>query len=170
VDERAAGFGRDGRSPGGVLFGRAMADQAAKPKSLSDKQRLWLDAYLGEARFNASEAARRAGYSDPEQSGYDNKKNLAIRARIEERLAESSLSAPEVLAELTDIARADWREFVQVKVNPRTGETIEVRMDLTNKVRSLELLGKHHQLFSENLNINGGIEIREYVGIPEDAP
>ena len=33
----------------------------------------------------------------------------------------------------------------QVIVNPRTGETIKVRMDLTNKVKALELLGKYSQ-------------------------
>lgn len=127
-------------------------------------------AYIGEARFNATKAAAIAGYKDPGQAGYELKKKQEVRARIDDYLEQNALTAKEVLSELTDVAVAEWREFVEVLARDEKGEPIRVKMDLTNKVKSLELLGKHHQLFSENLNISGGIEIREYVGVPEDAP
>jgi hypothetical protein len=81
-----------------------------------------------------------------------------------------ALGAKEVLAELTDVATAEWRDFVEVLLRDDDGKPIKTRMDLSAKIKSLELLGKHHQLFSDNLNINGGIEIHEFVGIPKDAP
>src|SRR5687768_365760 len=75
---------------------------------LSPKQETFVQAYVGAARFNASEAARIAGYKDPGQAGYILKKNEEIRARIDDVLAAHSLSSAEVLRELTDVAIADW--------------------------------------------------------------
>lgn len=137
---------------------------------LSPKQEAFVQAYIGPARFNASAAARIAGYKDPGQAGYILKKNEEVRARIDDVLNALSLNAAEVLSELTDVATAEWRDFVEVLLRDDDGNPIKTRMDLSAKIKSLELLGKHHQLFSDNLNINGGIEIREYIGIPEDAP
>lgn len=137
-----------------------MDDQSTKPARLSDKQRLFLDFYLGEARFNATKAARLAGYSDPEVSGYDNKQNPVIRARIEERLKARALSADEVLAELTDVAASDWGDFLDVKMD--LGRKVVAKMDLSSKVKALELLGKAHALFTDKVQAQQQILVREY--------
>lgn len=76
----------------------------APKRSLTPKQRLFIDAYLGDCRFNASAAALAAGYS-VRQSASDVLSNPAVRARIDERLAASAASADEVLA-LLEIGRA----------------------------------------------------------------
>ena len=112
-------------------------------KRLTPKQQRFVNAYLGPCHGNASKAAESAGYADPPQAGYVLKKNVDIRAAIDAQLAAETLSATEVLHHLTDVGMAEWHEFVEVIVNPRTGETIKVRMDLTNKVKALELLGKY---------------------------
>lgn len=134
---------------------------AAEERRLTDKQRLWLESYLGEARFNATKAARLAGYSDPEVLGFDCKQNPVIRARIDERLAQATLSANEVLAELTDVASAEWREFIEIKQD-KMGRRLLVKMDLTNKVKSLELIGKHHKLFTDKqeIGVDGQVDVR----------
>lgn len=148
-----------------------MADPTAQVKiTPAHKRKLFIEAYLGNARGNGTKAARIAGYEFPAEEAYRLLRNAQVRARIDERLAEAAISANEVLAELTDIAKSEWRDFIEILEWDDEGNPLKVKMDLSQKVKSLELLGKHHQLFSENLNIHGGIEIREYVNIPDDLP
>lgn len=74
--------------------------------ALSDKQRAFIDHYL--VVWNASEAARRAGYSlnTAGQIGYENLKKPEIQEAIAVRMADLAMSANEVLARMTAIARA----------------------------------------------------------------
>src|SRR5690349_11035855 len=124
---------------------------------LKPKQEAFVSAYIGEAKFNATKAALMAGYTgkNPRAEGSRLLANPDIAACVREALTEMALPAEAVLSELADVASADWREFVTIRTNPRTGEVIEVKMDLSNKVKALELLGKHHQLFTDKLNIGG---------------
>src|SRR6476661_171311 len=100
---------------------------------LTTKQELFVDYYLGEARGNAAEAARRAGYQGADhvlrQIGYENLRKQDIAAAVRERLDEIGMTQGEILAELADIARADWQHFIEVKRN-RTGEVIESKIVL----------------------------------------
>jgi len=146
----------------------ADSPSGAQPK-LTDKQKQFVLAYCGPARFNASEAARLAGYSEKTAHviGWQLKNTLPIRARIDEFLEANTLTATEVLHELTDVGMRGLDECIEVK---SYGDEVSAKMDASAKMKALELLGKHHQLFSENLNIHGGIEIREYVDLPEDLP
>lgn len=139
-------------------------------RQLTPKQQRFLDAYLGEARGNGAEAARIAGYSDPEISAFDCKRNPVIRARIEERLLAESLSSAEVLRELTDVATAPTEHFMTVvhgEERDRQGNVIapmQVKLDYSSKVKSLELLGKYHKLFTDKVehtgNVSGSVEIK----------
>lgn len=131
-----------------------MAESVSSPESkrLTPKQRRFADAYLGDAKGNATEAARIAGYADPQQSGWMNKTNVEIRAYIDARLDAETLTSAEVLAELTDVARAEWRDFLQVK-RSLDGEILDVRMDLSGKIKALELLGKYHKLFADRIDV-----------------
>lgn len=77
--------------------------------SLTGKQRAFIDFYLGEAKFNATEAARLAGYEGNDNTlstvGYENLRKPNIAAVILERLNEAAMSANEVLARLSKHAR-----------------------------------------------------------------
>lgn len=85
-----------------------MSDE--KPK-LTNKQRVFIDEYL--RCFNASEAARRAGYkSKANVIGSQLLANPSIKADIQERLAEVHMSADEALKLTADIARGDITEFL----------------------------------------------------------
>jgi phage terminase small subunit len=123
--------------------------------ALTPKQRAFVDAYLGDANGNGAEAARLAGYRDPDVSAFDCKQNPAIRAHIDAVLEARSLSALEVLAELTKVARADWRDFLRIITNPVTGEVVDAKILLGDKVKALELLGKHHKLFTDRIEHDG---------------
>src|SRR5690348_7970351 len=121
-------------------------------EQLTDKQRAFVDAYCGPAGCNASEAAKRAGYSEKTaySIGAENLKKPEIQARVRELLDAWAMPAEGVLAELTEIASAEWKEFVEILSWDDDGKPLKVKMDLSGKVKSLELLGKHHQLFSDN--------------------
>lgn len=124
-------------------------------EKLTPKQRAFVDAYLGKARGNGAEAARIAGYSDPDVSAFDCKRNPVIRAHIDAVLESRSLSAQEVLAELTDVARAEWRDFLRIITNPVTGDVVDAKILLGDKVKALELLGKYHRLFIDKVEHGG---------------
>ncbi len=55
-------------------------------RTLTDKQEAFVIAYIGKASFNATEAARIAGYASPRQSGTENLANPSIKARINQHL------------------------------------------------------------------------------------
>ena len=130
---------------------------ADAPTRLKPQHEAFVSAYIGEARFNATKAALMAGYSERTAYSQGSRllKSAEIAARVRDELSTRAMSSEAVLSELADVASADWREFVQIKTDPRTGDVIDVRMDLGNKVKALELLGKHHQLFTDKINLGG---------------
>jgi phage terminase small subunit len=147
----------------GVFVFGAMAD-----KPLTLKQEKFIAAYLGEANGNATEAARIAGYKHPGQYGHDLLKNREIDARIAKRVREYTGTAQEVLDELYDVATSDWKHFIEVLSVNRDGEPVKVRMDMSSKIKALELLGKYHQLFIDRQQVD--VTIREQrVGLPQST-
>jgi phage terminase small subunit len=85
--------------------------------ALSAKQRAFIDEYL--QCWNASEAARRAGYSEKTAGsiGSENLKKPEISAEIDRRVAERAMTANEVLLRLAEHARADFKDFISVATN-----------------------------------------------------
>ena len=74
----------------------------------SKKERVWLAEYL--KTFNATEAARRAGYNHPDVLGSRKKKKFA--KEIAEALTEKALSAEQALARMAEIATFDPSPYV----------------------------------------------------------
>lgn len=91
-------------------------------QQLTGKQRAFADYYL--ETLNAAESARRAGYAAPHVEGAKNLAKPRIREYLEEHFKERGMSAQEVIARLTEQARADIGAFV--KAVPRSA-TIDVR-------------------------------------------
>lgn len=107
--------------------------------ALSKKRKAFINEYL--KCWNASEAARKAGYS-PRSAGSIGHEILQIpevRQEIQQRLDEMKMSADEVLMLLSKRAR-------------NTGDK--------EQVRALELIGKHHKLFTDKGEIDGEITFR----------
>lgn len=78
-------------------------------RGLTVKEQLFVNAYLGQAGYNATEAARVAGYKGNDNTlgvvGFDNLRKPKIAALVLERLNEAAMSANEVLARLSKHAR-----------------------------------------------------------------
>lgn len=125
-------------------------------EGLNKRQQLFI-AYYCES-WNATEAARRAGYSAKAASvtGYDNLRNPKIKAEIDRRIAEI-MPKGEVVQRLAAMARADFTDFSQsgpeaIVISTETrrhGKTImvEQRTITRNVVRlDLEKAAQLHKL------------------------
>jgi phage terminase small subunit len=146
----------------------------ADDEKLTDRQEAFVTAYLTTARFNAAEAARQAGYaaSGARQEGCRLLADARIRGRIDEYLKATSLTAAEILAELTKVALAPTTHFMQVLQAEYTDEQGRkhpaiIRTDYGAKLKALELLGKYHGLFTEKVNVNVGAT-KTIIGIDLD--
>lgn len=82
-----------------------MADEKEKkPKGLTGKERAFVTFYLGKAYFNATAAARLAGYSNPHANGWEILRRPHVSAAIEAELAKAGVTKDRVLSFLSDIA------------------------------------------------------------------
>jgi phage terminase small subunit len=77
------------------------------------RQKLFVEEYL--RCWNASEAARRAGYSPRSAAsiGWENLRKPEIRAEIERRIEQEVMSVNETLIRLAQQARAEYAEFIR---------------------------------------------------------
>lgn len=164
---------------------------ATKEKDpLTLKQRLFVEFYLGRANGNATEAARLAGYSDPEQSGWANKKKVEIQEAIAARTAEAAMPADEVLARLADIARGSLAYFVDIteggawRPNLKRGEELGKlhllaelgytehgpKFKIHSPTEALTQIGRHHKLFTDKSELTGkdGESLFGYDVVPPD--
>ncbi len=124
---------------------------------LTQRQRLFVEAYIGACNGNARESARAAGYSGDDnalsQRGFELVRNPKIAELIGVRVQEAVMRANEVLSELSAIAKADWQNFLEIR-RDREGDIISATLKLSDKIKSLELLGKYHKLFSDRVDLN----------------
>lgn len=117
------------------------AAQAPAPptKKLTNKQKLFVEYYLIEP--NGAKAARLAGYKGDDSAlasiAYENLNKPHIAALLNQKVEAAGMTATEVLAELTKLAKGDY--FIMKN----------------DKVKCLELLGKHHKLFTERRELTG---------------
>lgn len=152
---------------------------------MTNKQKRFCEEYLID--LNATQAAIRAGYS-PESAasiGSENMQKPDIRARIDKAMAERSkrtgANADRVIRELARVAfinandvididsatlRTDASEddtaaiaSVKVKTIPTAdGEGVEREIKLADKLKALELLGKHLGMFTDKVEHSGSID------------
>jgi phage terminase small subunit len=154
---------------------------------LTAKQKRFIEEYLID--LNATQAAIRAGYSPhtAKEIGSENLSKPHIRARIDQALAERSkrtgINQDRVIMELARIAlvnpvdvinmdEATIKEMasaddtaaiasVKVKKIPTEEGTIterEIRM--ADKIKALELLGKHLGMFTDKINVNAEMMVK----------
>lgn len=104
--------------------------------ALTPKQQRWADAYLGDAKFNKTEASRLAGYKGDDKTlasvGWENFRKPEIETYIQQRLTEDAMSSEESLKHLGEIARGSMPAVSFFKVETVTeidndGNSVEVR-------------------------------------------
>jgi phage terminase small subunit len=150
------------------------APAPADPHGLTARQRLFVSAYLGPAKGNATQAAIAAGYSPDTAASQGSRllKNAKVSAAVEQRterlLKRHEVTADRILQELAHVAFLDpaelageqgtLRELASMPEHVRRAvESLEVRPDGTvklvpsNKLKALELLGKSQKLFTDKV-------------------
>ncbi len=151
-------------------------------EGLNNKQQAFVEQYL--TCWNASEAARRAGYNGKANVvGPRLLANVSIQAIIQTRLVEMKMGADEVLARLSDQSRASVAPFLRTdeqgnptgfNLGPDRPTHLVKKVAITDKGISFEvydaqaalaLMAKHHGLLVDRTEIsgpdNGPIEIAD---------
>lgn len=159
---------------------------------LSAKQEAFCQEYLID--LCAKQAAIRAGYSpkSAEKIGYELLQNTRVRARVDELLAERSrrtgINADRVIRELARLAFIDPTQLIDsdgavkpdatpddraaiacVRVkrsSGKDGESVEREVRVADKLKALELLGKHLTLFADRLQVDASAIVQIVDDIP----
>lgn len=151
-----------------------MAEALEKP-NLTEKQMKWLTAYLGEANFNATEAARIAEYGEDEKDwasrGCENVRNRKIQEYVQLAYKERGMSPEEVIGRTSDIARASLDDvlrildetgdaFLDLRKAKRRGKLHTIKgykrtkygpqVEMHSALDALEKLAKMHRLYGDN--------------------
>lgn len=147
---------------------------------MNTKQTVFVNEYL--KCWNASEAARRAGYNGKSNViGAQLLANLSIKAEVDARIAQLKMSADEVLIRLAEQARGSHADFAGVnlrddlKDHPKAHlvKTIitdvyedakgkihhKMRLELYDAQAALVHIGKVHGLFTDKIEQSGELKI-----------
>lgn len=149
---------------------------------MTKKQKRFVEEYLID--LNATQAAIRAGYSpDTAKSiGSENLTKPDIQARIAKAMAERSrrtgVNADRVIMELAKIAFVNASDVIDadtatvkadalpedtaaiqsVKVKTFGEDGLEREVKMADKLKALELLGKHLGMFKDKVELSGSLE------------
>ena len=143
---------------------------------MTQKQKRFIEEYLID--LNATQAAIRAGYS-PDTAKAIGSENLTkpdIRAQIDRAMAERSkrtgVNAERVVQELAKIAFVNAAEVIDPKTatvkedalpeDTAAIQSVKVKtfgeIKMADKLKALELLGKHLGMFKDRIELSGGLD------------
>ena len=149
---------------------------------MTKKQKRFIEEYLID--LNATQAAIRAGYSpDTAYSiGQENLNKPEIKAHIDQAMAERSkrtgVNADRIIMELAKIAFVNATEVIDpetatvkedalpedtaaiqsVKVKTFGEDGLEREIKMADKIKALELLGKHLGMFKDKVELSGSLD------------
>ena len=135
------------------------------------KQRRFVQEYL--ICLNATEAAKRAGYSENVASaiGFENLKKPKIKQLIDETLesiaTEKVASITEILEFLTSVMRGEHTEQTLRLVGDGVQDISDIYVSAKERLKAAELLGKRYGLFKDNINL-GESKVILVDAVPED--
>lgn len=116
---------------------------------LTERQKRFIDYYIETA--NATESAKRAGYSEKtaKNIGAENltKLNFFIQKKLEEKESNRIASQDEVLEYLTKVMRGEEKDQFGLDAS------------LQDRTKCAELLGKRYGTFKEKVDVNGNIPV-----------
>lgn len=134
---------------------------------MNAKQKRFCDEYLIDC--NATQAAIRAGYS-PKVARVTAAKmltNANLKAYIDEQLEllhnEKTADAEEVLEYLTAVLRGESCSEIVVVEGCGNGVSearrVTKKPDEKDRLKAAELLGKRYRLFTDKLDVDGGVSV-----------
>lgn len=137
--------------------------------STRTRQKQFVLEYVANGFINATEAARKAGYSEKTAtkqasqllSGLDKTRHVADvvnqlkKAYDERNEALKIASGTEILQILTKHAR---RESIEYEVT-KEGDVVETPTTVANSIKASELIGKSYALFTDKSEITGDMSV-----------
>lgn len=123
---------------------------------LTPKQKLFVAEYLVD--LNATQAAIRAGYSEKRASeiGYQLLQKTTVQAEVQEAMADreerTGVTQDRVVAELERVAFAEAHDYT------------DTDLKYANKLKALELLGRHLGMFTDKVEQTGETTLRLELG------
>ena len=133
---------------------------------LTQKQKKFADEYI--ISGNATESARKAGYSESTAGaiGHENLTKPKIREYIDKRLEEHEdeqiAKQDEILKFLSSVMRGELREE---QLSSGTGYAVEMSTSIKDRIKASELLGKRHAMWTdrvEQTNRNITVEVGDW--------
>lgn len=131
-------------------------------KKLTAKQSTFIDAYLGEAKMNAAQAARIAGYKHPETQGAENLRKL--RPYIDEVMNKRHSNAIATQEEIQKFFTSVLRGEVKEEVVSNSGKILEVPASTKDRLKAAECMGRAYGMFTERKEISGNLNIEIGMG------
>lgn len=138
-------------------------------KRLTNKQKAFIDAYCGASNFNATDAARRAGYKHPNKQGPETLVKLGsqIAERMEmlkEKSGSSIMDQQEVAQRLSSFADGS----IKIQQLANNGKLVDAPVSPKDQLKALELLGKSYGMFVDKKEVSGNLDIDIGVGDYDD--
>lgn len=134
---------------------------------MNARQKRFCEEYLIDC--NAAQAAIRAGYSEKTaySIGDENLKKPELKAYIDEQLEllhnEKTADAQEVLEYLTAVLRGESSSEIVVVEGCGNGVSearrVTKKPDEKDRLKAAELLGKRYRLFTDKLDVDGGVSV-----------
>ena len=139
--------------------------------ALTKKRRVFIEEYL--KCWNATEAARRAGYKHPNVYGPTLVNLSEIKEIIDARIAELTMEADEVLLRLSEIARGEHAKYIledgkidvaRMVQDDKAYLIVKIRelqhggkhIEFCDMQKALVDIGRHHGLFQEHVDVTSG--------------
>ncbi len=136
-------------------------------KKLTNKQKMFCKEYLKD--LNATQAAIRAGYSKKtaEVIGFENlrkpKINEQIQKEMDKRSERIKINADDVLEGILKV-RDNAMQVTDIMESNEKGERVKIAEDMIDRnaaLKASELLGKHLKLFTDKIELNGTLEVKD---------
>ncbi|WJY27463.1 terminase small subunit [Sporosarcina trichiuri] len=142
---------------------------------LTVKQQKFADYYIETG--NASESARKAGYSKTYATTHVYKllDNARIRDYVDKRMAELAseriADQTEILELLTAIARGQVTEEVLIGTGKGAQTITDMDVDASNRIKAAELLGKRYAMWTEKqqVDVAGAVTFVDDIGDADEA-
>lgn len=129
-------------------------------RKLTEKQERFIDFYI--ELGNATEAARRSGYSKrtAKQIGNENltKLDYFIKERLKKLEDARIAKAEEVLKYLTSVMRGEEKEEVPILIGEGMQRLVPKEAGVKERIKAAELLGRRYSLFTDKVDVEGRID------------
>lgn len=144
-----------------------------KKRNLTPKQQAFADYYI--ELGNASEAARKAGYSKTYATTHVYKllENARIKSYIEKRMdeikSERVADQQEVMEYLTSVMRGEHQEEVLRGIGEGAQTIDNIDVSAKDRIKAAELIGRRYAMWTDkhDVDVKGAVQFIDDIGMDD---